>query len=157
MVSLWQVYPDVGSAMTPHLIVMFDDLVPGPRRRGRGMGGVSTGRRRLVDDKPGGMGDHRERRDQRLGHGVQGWHLVEHTTLHLQAILGSNLFGSPVPTSFLQPFISRPELHLVYSLVVFIPMIVAVWLHTRPSQDSVNDCTCAAPPVRAATAGMASA
>jgi hypothetical protein len=24
-ISLWQVYPDVGSAMTPHLIVMFDD------------------------------------------------------------------------------------------------------------------------------------
>ena len=29
-VSLWQVYPDVGSAMTPHLIVIFDDLAPGP-------------------------------------------------------------------------------------------------------------------------------
>ena len=27
-VSLWQVYPDVGSAMIPHLIVMFDDGVP---------------------------------------------------------------------------------------------------------------------------------
>ena len=24
-ISLWQVYPDVGAAMTPHLIVMFDD------------------------------------------------------------------------------------------------------------------------------------
>ena len=23
-ISLWQVYPDAGSAMTPHLIVMFD-------------------------------------------------------------------------------------------------------------------------------------
>ncbi len=29
-VSLWQVYPDVGSAMTPHLIVMFDDAPAGP-------------------------------------------------------------------------------------------------------------------------------
>jgi len=29
-VSLWQVYPEAGSAMTPHLIVMFDDLAPGP-------------------------------------------------------------------------------------------------------------------------------
>jgi hypothetical protein len=28
-VSLWQVYPDVGSAMTPHLIVMFDDQPAG--------------------------------------------------------------------------------------------------------------------------------
>jgi len=27
-VSLWQVYPDVGSAMTPHLIVTFDDPPP---------------------------------------------------------------------------------------------------------------------------------
>ena len=51
----------------------------------------------------------------------------------------------------------RPELHLVYNLIVFIPMIVAMWLHTRPSQDAVNDCTCAAPPVPKATAGLASA
>jgi hypothetical protein len=29
-VSLWQVYPEAGSAMTPHLIVMFDDQAPGP-------------------------------------------------------------------------------------------------------------------------------
>ena len=29
-VSLWQVYPEAGSAMTPHLIVMFDGLDPGP-------------------------------------------------------------------------------------------------------------------------------
>jgi hypothetical protein len=29
-VSLWQVYPEAGSAMTPHLIVMFDGLAPGP-------------------------------------------------------------------------------------------------------------------------------
>jgi len=27
-VSLWQVYPDVGSAIIPHLIVMFDDGMP---------------------------------------------------------------------------------------------------------------------------------
>lgn len=28
IVSLWQVYPDVGDAMTPHLIVMFDGGAP---------------------------------------------------------------------------------------------------------------------------------
>lgn len=28
--SLWQVYPEAGSAMTPHLIVVFDDLAPEP-------------------------------------------------------------------------------------------------------------------------------
>jgi len=27
-VSLWQVYPDVGSAIIPHLIVMFDEGIP---------------------------------------------------------------------------------------------------------------------------------
>jgi hypothetical protein len=80
---------------------------------------------------------------------IQGWHLVEHTTLQIQALVGSNLFDSPVPTSFLQPFIPRPELHLVYNLIVFIPMIVAMWLHTRPEQDTINECTCAAPHIPA--------
>ena len=88
---------------------------------------------------------------------IQGWHLVEHTTLQIQAVVGSNLFGSPVPTSFLQPFIPRPELHLVYNLIVFIPMIVGMWLHTRTEQDLVNGCTCAAPPFRASTTGLAGA
>ena len=31
VVSLWQVYPDAGAAMTPHLIVMFDDGSAVPR------------------------------------------------------------------------------------------------------------------------------
>ena len=30
IVSLWQVYPDVGDAMTPHLIVMFDGVAASP-------------------------------------------------------------------------------------------------------------------------------
>ncbi len=30
IVSLWQVYPDFGAAMTPHLIVMFDGLSAAP-------------------------------------------------------------------------------------------------------------------------------
>jgi hypothetical protein len=29
-ISLWQVYPDAGSAMTPHLIVMFDGVAAAP-------------------------------------------------------------------------------------------------------------------------------
>jgi hypothetical protein len=79
---------------------------------------------------------------------IQGWHLFEHSLLQGQAILGQNLFGSPVPTSVLQTVIPRPELHLLYNLVVFVPMIVAMWLHTRPDQSSVNDCTCASARVR---------
>ena len=79
---------------------------------------------------------------------IQGWHLVEHTLLQLQAIAGQNLFGSPVPTSIAQQWVPRPELHLLYNLAVFVPMIVAMWLHTRPNQARVNQCTCAAAPAR---------
>ena len=85
---------------------------------------------------------------------IQAWHLVEHTTLQLQAIAGHNLFGSPVPTSFLQVFVPRPELHLLYNLAVFVPMIVAMRLHTRPGQAAVNECTCANVPIRADRAGL---
>jgi len=83
-----------------------------------------------------------------LSLGIQGWHLVEHSLLQVQAILGQNLFGSPVPTSILQQFVPRPELHLLYNLAVFVPMVIAMWLHTRPDQATVNACTCAAPPIR---------
>jgi hypothetical protein len=85
---------------------------------------------------------------------IQTWHLVEHTTLQLQALAGQNLFGSPVPTSFLQVFVPRPELHLLYNLAVFVPMIVAMWLHTRPDQADVNQCTCATAPIRMEQAGL---
>ena len=84
---------------------------------------------------------------------IQGWHLIEHSTLQLQAIAGQNLFGSPVPTSFLQLFVPRPELHLLYNLIVFVPMVVAMWLHTRPDQAAVNECTCADAPVRVGAGG----
>jgi hypothetical protein len=30
VISLWQVYPDAGTAMTPHLIVMFDGVTSAP-------------------------------------------------------------------------------------------------------------------------------
>ena len=85
---------------------------------------------------------------------LQGWHLVEHSLLQLQAITGQNLFGSPVPTSIVQQWVPRPELHLLYNLIVFIPMIVAMWLHTRPDQASVNECTCAGTPIRMGQTGL---
>jgi hypothetical protein len=85
---------------------------------------------------------------------IQGWHLVEHTLLQLQAIAGQNLLGSPVPTSFLQLFVPRPELHLMYNMAVFVPLIVGMWLHTRPDQAAVNQCTCADAPGRVERAGL---
>lgn len=57
---------------------------------------------------------------------IQVWHFIEHSALQIQAIVGANLFGSPVPTSFLQVFVLRPELHLIYNAAVFIPMVVAI-------------------------------
>ena len=88
---------------------------------------------------------------------IQAWHLFEHTLLQAQAIAGQNLFGSPVPTSIVQQFVPRPELHLLYNLAVFIPMIVAMWKHTRPDQAEVNQCTCAEAPARIGQAGLTGA
>lgn len=76
---------------------------------------------------------------------IQGWHFVEHSVLLLQVVIGFNFFGSPVPTSLLQPFIPRAELHLLYNLLVFAPMVVGMWLHTRPSDDEEATCTCSLP------------
>lgn len=78
---------------------------------------------------------------------VQGWHLVEHSVLQAQAIVGQNLFSSPVPSSLLQVWVPRVELHLIYNGAVFLPMVVAMWLHTRPNQAAAGElqCTCAHP------------
>jgi hypothetical protein len=88
---------------------------------------------------------------------IQAWHLVEHTLLQVQAVAGQNLFGSPVPTSIVQQWVPRPELHLLYNLAVFIPMIVAMVQHTRPSQAAVNACTCATDPGPIQQAGLTGA
>jgi hypothetical protein len=88
---------------------------------------------------------------------IQGWHLFEHTLLQLQAIAGQNLFGSPVPTSIVQQFVPRPELHLLYNLAVFIPMVIAMYQHTRPTQASVNQCTCASPSMTLGQPGLTGA
>lgn len=73
---------------------------------------------------------------------IQSWHLVEHFALQAQAIIGVNMFGSPVPISFVQVWVPRPELHLFYNAVVFIPMVVAMVLHKR--HPSGATCSCVA-------------
>jgi hypothetical protein len=79
---------------------------------------------------------------------IQTWHLFEHSLLQIQAATGQNFFGSPVPTSILQLVFPRVELYLFYNAAVFVPMVVAMWLHTRPDQATVNQCSCANPPIR---------
>jgi len=76
---------------------------------------------------------------------IQVWHHFEHLLLLLQKLSGMNLAGRPVPTSILQLYFPRVELHLFYNAVVFAPMVVAVILHMRPrpAERATMKCTCA--------------
>ena len=75
---------------------------------------------------------------------IQSWHFIEHALLQGQVAVGSNLFHSDIPMSVFQQWIPRAELHLLYNLAVFLPMVVAMVLHARPSKgDEAPACTCA--------------
>ncbi len=76
---------------------------------------------------------------------VQVWHHLEHLLLQGQALFHHNLFGAPVPTSVLQLWVPRVELHLFYNAVVFAPMVVAMYHHLLPSaQERPHQrCSCA--------------
>jgi hypothetical protein len=76
---------------------------------------------------------------------IQFWHHIEHALLQLQALLGHNLAGSPVPMSVLQFWIPRVELHLFYNSIVFIPMLIAMYYHSFPSaaEAEAAHCRCA--------------
>ncbi|MCG5454809.1 hypothetical protein PSH03_003973 [Micromonospora sp. PSH03] len=80
---------------------------------------------------------------------IQFWHHIEHLLLLIQVQAGFNLFGAAVPTSVLQLVMPRVELHLFYNSIVFIPMLVAVYYHLRPSRVEVEAmrCSCAPRPV----------
>jgi hypothetical protein len=76
---------------------------------------------------------------------IQFWHHVEHFLLLLQALTGTMFFGQQVPTSIVQLVLARVELHLFYNSLVFIPMVVAMYLHLRPSprEHELMSCSCA--------------
>lgn len=74
---------------------------------------------------------------------IQVWHFIEHTLLQGQAIVGTNLFDSQVPISIAQLWVPRPELHLIYNALVFIPMVVAMYYHLYPPKgEAPVACTC---------------
>ncbi|MFZ0547730.1 MAG: hypothetical protein WAM60_19945 [Candidatus Promineifilaceae bacterium] len=74
---------------------------------------------------------------------IQIWHFIEHTLLQGQAIVGQYLFGSKVPISIVQLWVPRPELHLIYNGLVFIPMVIAMYYHLYPPQSEAPvACTC---------------
>jgi hypothetical protein len=78
---------------------------------------------------------------------IQFWHHIEHALLQGQALFQHNLFGSPIPLSFLQMAFptSRVEIHLFYNTVVFIPMMVGMYYHMFPpaGEEAKPSCTCA--------------
>ena len=77
--------------------------------------------------------------------GIQFWHHIEHAILQVQAIVGRNLLDMPVPTSLVQLWIPRVELHLFYNSIVFIPMVIAMYWHLfpTPEEEAQHACTCA--------------
>lgn len=85
-----------------------------------------------------------ERRWWTIALGIQFFHHIEHALLQTQAILGVNFFGRPVPTSIVQLWVPRVELHLFYNTVVFIPMVIAMYYHLFPAPSAAKPrCTCA--------------
>jgi hypothetical protein len=76
---------------------------------------------------------------------IQFWHHVEHALLITQAMTGHNLFGSPVPSSIIQLWIPRVELHLFYNTIVFIPMVIGMYYHMFPREGEAgaHGCSCA--------------
>jgi hypothetical protein len=76
---------------------------------------------------------------------IQFFHHIEHFLLQGQYVVGQNLFDKPVPTSIVQLWVPRVELHLFYNTIVFIPMMVAMYYHMFPPPAAVRQqqCTCA--------------
>lgn len=83
---------------------------------------------------------------------IQFWHHIEHALLQGQAILGTHLFGSPVPLSIAQLVIPRVELHLFYNTAVTIPMVIAMFYHMfpLPEEERHMKCSCSWHPQPAA-------
>lgn len=73
---------------------------------------------------------------------IQFWHHIEHLLLLIQAQTGTPFFGKPVVTSIVQLVIPRVELHLFYNSIVFVPMVIAMYLHLRPSEKELDAMAC---------------
>jgi hypothetical protein len=77
---------------------------------------------------------------------TQFWHHFEHFLLLVQRLLEDPFFGQAVPTSIVQLWLPRVELHLFYNAVVFVPLVLAVVSHHFPSaaERAASRCDCAA-------------
>jgi hypothetical protein len=86
----------------------------------------------------------RSRQWWNLALGIRFWHHIEHLLLLTQAQFGWRLAGQTVPSSIIQLFVPRVELHLFYNSIVTIPMIVALVLHRQAvtRERALIGCTC---------------
>jgi hypothetical protein len=78
--------------------------------------------------------------------GIQFWHHIEHALLLGQRLTGHFLFGAQAPTSIAQLVVPRVELHLLYNVLVFVPMLIGMLYHISPpaGEDPGHvRCTCA--------------
>jgi len=73
---------------------------------------------------------------------IQFWHHIEHALLQVQVIAGRTLFGAAAPTSIVQLWIPRVELHLLYNGLVFVPMMVAMYYHVFASATDAAGMRC---------------
>jgi hypothetical protein len=91
-----------------------------------------------------GFTEAKERRWWTIALGIQFFHHIEHGLLQIQALTGHNFFDRPVPTSLVQLWIPRVELHLFYNTIVFLPMVIAMYYHLFPTEPAATPkCTCA--------------
>jgi hypothetical protein len=76
---------------------------------------------------------------------AQSWHFFEHTLLQVQWLTGTYLFGAAQQISIGQLWIPRVELHFLYNLIVFVPLVLGMIYHFYPpaSEPGVERCTCA--------------
>lgn len=72
---------------------------------------------------------------------IQLFHFFEHFLLFYQAQSGNLIFGTAQPSSLVQLFVPRFELHLVYNFLVFFPMLLALLRHKRAPR-ARKRCSC---------------
>jgi hypothetical protein len=85
---------------------------------------------------------------------IQFFHHIEHALLQVQALTGHYLLGRPVPTSLVQLWVPRVELHLFYNTIVFVPMVIGMYYHVFPpaAETARPKCSCALHEVNPAAA-----
>jgi hypothetical protein len=84
-----------------------------------------------------------DRRWWTIALGVQFFHHAEHFLMQAQYLLGQNLLDRPVPTSIVQLWVPRVELHLFYNTIVFVPMVIGMYFHMFPTEAARATCSCA--------------